>query len=198
MSNHSFTTVMARPLSEEKRDAILAAAAALVATHGVGASTAQIARAAKVAEGTVFTYFETKDALLNEVFVRLETRLSLALADAFPVNGDPRSQFEHCWNALIAWGAAHPVDRMALRQLKVSERINHSTRTQCAAMFGTMLQSLETSLRQYVAAERIPFYLGRVLMSLLETTLEAIAAEPSQRKALQQAGFELFWKGIQK
>lgn len=189
---------MARPLSEEKRDAILAAAAALVATHGVGASTAQIARAAKVAEGTVFTYFETKDALLNEVFVRLETRLSLALADAFPVNGDPRSQFEHCWNALIAWGAANPVDRMALRQLKVSERINDTTRTQCAAMFGTMLQSLETSLAQYVAAERIPFYLGRVLMSLLETTLEAIAAEPSQRKALQQAGFELFWKGIQK
>ena len=46
---------MARPLSEAKRDAILAAAAQLVAAQGVGASTAQIAKAAKVAEGTVFT-----------------------------------------------------------------------------------------------------------------------------------------------
>ena len=66
---------MARPLSEAKRDAILAAAAQLVAAQGVGASTAQIAKAAKVAEGTVFTYFETKDALLNALFVRLEERL---------------------------------------------------------------------------------------------------------------------------
>lgn len=46
---------MARPFGEKKRSAILSAA------------TARIARAAGVAEGTVFTDFPTKDALLNEL-----------------------------------------------------------------------------------------------------------------------------------
>lgn len=189
---------MARPLSDEKRTAILAAAAQLVAAQGIGASTAQIAKAARVAEGTVFTYFETKDALLNALFVRLEERLALAVGGSFPADADVREQLLHVWNALLVWGAAHPVDRMALRQLKVSERITDCTRTHCAGLFGTTLQTLETSLARHVDPDRLAFYLGRVLISLLETTLEAMAAQPEQRDALAQAGFDLYWKGIQR
>lgn len=188
---------MARPLSEQKHDAILDAAARLVAAQGIGASTAQIARAAKVAEGTVFTYFPTKDALLNALFVRLETRLSMALGTHFPAEADAHGLLLHAWNALIDWGSTYPVDRMALRQLKVSERISEQTRSECAGLFGSMLQRLESSLADHIDGERLPFYLGRVLVNLLETTLEAMAAEPERRQALQQAGFDLFWKGIQ-
>lgn len=189
---------MARPLSDAKRTAILDGAARLVAAQGVGASTAQIAKAAKVAEGTVFTYFETKDVLLNALFVRLEERLALAVAGTFPAEAEVREQLLHVWNALLVWGAAHPVDRMALRQLKVSERITDCTRTHCAGLFGTTLQTLEASLARYVDPKRLSFYLGRVLITLLETTLEAMAAQPEQREVLQQAGFDLFWKGIQR
>jgi AcrR family transcriptional regulator len=189
---------MARPLSDAKRTAILDAAAHLVATQGVGASTAQIAKAAKVAEGTVFTYFETKDALLNALFVRLEERLALAVGGSFPADADVQEQLRHVWSALLVWGAAHPVDRMALRQLKVSERITDCTRSHCAGLFGTTLHTLETSLARHIDPARVPFYLGRVLITLLETTLEAMAAQPDQRETLQQAGFDLFWKGIQR
>lgn len=189
---------MARPLSDAKRTAILVAAAEQVAARGVGASTAQIAKAAKVAEGTVFTYFETKDALLNALFVRLEERLAMAIGGSFPADAQVREQLLHVWNALIEWGAHSPVERMALRQLKVSERITDCTRTQCAGLFGTMLQTLEARIGEVSTPERVSFYLGRVLVSLLETTLEAMAAQPGQRQMLQQAGFDLFWKGIQR
>jgi AcrR family transcriptional regulator len=189
---------MARPLSEQKRDAILEATAKLVAAQGIGASTAQIARAAKVAEGTVFTYFENKDALLNALFVRLETRLAMVLGADFPDQADARELVLHAWNALIAWGSTYPIDRMALRQLKVSERISAHTRSECAGLFGSMLQALETSLAGHIDPERLPFYLGRVLINLLETTLEAMAADPAHAATLQQAGFDLFWKGIQR
>jgi AcrR family transcriptional regulator len=189
---------MARPLSDAKRTAILDAAAQQVAAQGVGASTAQIAKAAKVAEGTVFTYFETKDALLNALFVRLEERLAEAVGGSFPAGAEVQEQLRHVWNALLVWGAAHPVDRMALRQLKVSERITECTRTHCAGLFGTTLRTLEASLARHIDPERLPFYLGRVLITLLETTLEAMAVQPDQRDALQQAGFDLFWKGIQR
>lgn len=189
---------MARPLSEVKRDAILTAAGKLVAVHGVAASTAQIAKAAKVAEGTVFTYFETKDALLNALFVKLEMRLALTLGDAFPIEADARTQLQYAWNALIQWGSRHPDDQKALRQLKVSDRISDATRLHCEGLFGGMMQSLQANLAAYIDPERLSFYLGRVFITLLETTLEAIAAQPEQRQTLQQAGFDLFWKGIQR
>ena len=121
-----------------------------------------------------------------------------AVAGTFPAEAEVREQLLHVWNALLVWGAAHPVDRMALRQLKVSERITDCTRTHCAGLFGTTLQTLEASLARYVDPERLSFYLGRVLITLLETTLEAMAAQPEQREVLQQAGFDLFWKGIQR
>ncbi|XRD90851.1 TetR/AcrR family transcriptional regulator [Dyella nitratireducens] len=189
---------MARPLSDVKRNAILNAAAKLVATHGTGASTPQIARAAKVAEGTVFIYFETKDALLNELFVVLETGLFRAIEEAFPFKGDANDQLQHVWSALIEWGASRAIDRQALRQLKVSERVTSDSRDRCAAQYGKVLASIEASLKGRVDPKRMSFYLGHVLMSLVETTLDAITANPKQRNTLKQAGFDLFWKGIQR
>ncbi len=189
---------MARPLSDEKRDAILTAAGRLVAAQGVAASTSQIARAAKVAEGTVFTYFENKDVLLNALFVRLEMRLAASIGDAFPVEASAQDQLHHVWDALIRWGLQYPDDAKALRQLKVSDRISDSTRLHCEGLFGGMLQALQNRLSAHMDPDRLPFYLGRVLVNLLDTTLDAITAQPDQRQALQQAGFDLFWKGIQR
>lgn len=189
---------MARPLSDEKRDAILTAAGRLVAAQGVAASTAQIAKGAKVAEGTVFTYFESKDALLNALFVKLEMRLASTIGEAFPADASAHAQLQHVWNALIRWGLHYPDDAKALRQLKVSDRITDPTRLHCEGLFGGMLQALQANLAAHIDPDRLAFYLGRVLITLLDTTLDAINAQPDQRQALQQAGFDLFWKGIQR
>jgi len=70
---------MARPLSEDKRTAILEAAAEVVATLGVSAPTAKIAKGAGVAEGTLFTYFANKDELLNQLYLKLKTDLRDAM-----------------------------------------------------------------------------------------------------------------------
>ncbi|WP_241190326.1 TetR/AcrR family transcriptional regulator, partial [Enterobacter kobei] len=51
---------MARPKSEDKKQALLDAATAAFAQSGIAASTALIARKAGVAEGTLFRYFATK------------------------------------------------------------------------------------------------------------------------------------------
>lgn len=60
---------MARPKSEDKKQALLEAATAAFAQSGIAASTALIARNAGVAEGTLFRYFATKDDLLNALYL---------------------------------------------------------------------------------------------------------------------------------
>ena len=82
---------MARPKSDDKRNAILAAATQVVAEQGVGAPTATIARVAGVAEGTLFTYFATKDELLNRLYLELKLELSQAMRTATPLPGSRHS-----------------------------------------------------------------------------------------------------------
>ena len=65
---------MARPKSPEKREAILNAAAEEIANSGLGVATAKIARRASIAEGTLFTYFPTKDDLLNALLPRTQKK----------------------------------------------------------------------------------------------------------------------------
>ncbi len=70
---------MARPKTGDKRSAILTAATAMIAAHGLGASTASIAKAAGIGEGSLFRYFATKDELLNELYRDLKDDMREAM-----------------------------------------------------------------------------------------------------------------------
>ena len=187
---------MARPLSEEKREAILAAAAELVAQHGTGTATAKIARAAGIAEGTLFTYFPTKDNLLDQLFLGLETELAAALQAATGRKAAPREHVRQLWNALIDWSIAHPAKHRALRQLKVVDRIAGGNRRATDALFVDVRGMLDHALTGHVAKDLAPAWLHRLLNAMAEMTLECIAREPKKREQYKKTGFEVFWKGI--
>jgi hypothetical protein len=57
---------MARSKSDDRRSAIMSAAIRVIASQGLGAATATIAKEAGVSNGSLFTYFETKADLLND------------------------------------------------------------------------------------------------------------------------------------
>src|SRR5260370_12149609 len=114
---------LARPLSDEKRNAILTSAALSVAALGMGAPTAKIAWGAGVAEGTLFTYFPTKDALFNELYLALKQEVAATMMADYPTGSPLRDRWRHIWDRYIDWGAANSAKRKAIRQLTVSDRI---------------------------------------------------------------------------
>jgi len=186
---------MARPLSEEKREALLEAASDLVASFGIGASTAKIAKAAGVSEGTLFTYFPTKDDLLNDLCVAIEAEFAETMQAPYPAETSARDRLFIVWNRLIEWGLDHSTSRKALRQLKVSDRVTAESRKRCHAMFREARSIVEQCLAGHSAPERVAFYIDTILFDLADITINAIAAKPEEREAIRQAGFDLFWKG---
>lgn len=190
---------MARPLSEQKRKAILCSAAKMIASLGTSASTAKIAEAAGVAEGTLFTYFATKEVLLNQLLLEIETGLAQVLTTStasLMTNQSPRERVQCIWNCLIEWGKTHPVQRRAMRQLKASERMSDETRRRCNALFSETRKAIEDSLEGYADPKRTSFYIEHVLMGLAEVVIEAMTADSQGHKNYKQAGFDLFWQGI--
>lgn len=186
---------MARPLSEEKRQALLDAAAEFVANLGTAASTAKIAKAAGVSEGTLFTYFPTKDDLLNQLFIKIETDLTETMLAPYPAGGSAQDRLFAVWNRLIDWGLAHATARKAIRQLKVSDRVTAESRNRCHAMSLDARKMVEECLAGHAAPHRIAFYIDTILFDLADTSINAITARPEESDAIRQAGFDLFWKG---
>jgi|GraSoi2013_100cm_1033763.scaffolds.fasta_scaffold104262_2 AcrR family transcriptional regulator len=70
---------MARPRSEDKRNAIIAAATRVIVTQGLSAPTALIAQEAGVSNGSLFTYFETKTDLFNQLYLELKAGMASAV-----------------------------------------------------------------------------------------------------------------------
>ena len=81
---------MARPRSDDKRSAILAAAIRVIAAQGLSAPTAAIAAEAGVSNGSLFTYFPTKGDLLNQLYIEIKTEMGAAALDGLPTDGDAR------------------------------------------------------------------------------------------------------------
>ena len=110
---------MARPKSEDKRSAILDAATRLFAERGLAAApTSEISKRAGVAEGTLFTYFETKDDLINSLYREIKLELADAMMSDFPRKKNVRTRLWHVWDRYVNWGIANPKQRKVLAQLQ--------------------------------------------------------------------------------
>ncbi len=186
---------MARPLSQEKRESILAAATELIAAHGVGASTATIAKVAGVAEGTLFTYFPTKDDLLNQLYLELSQDLVNTLSAECPSSGSAQDRIAHLMERLINWGVENRLQHKAKYQLRGSDRISAKTHRRSEALFQQLRKMVEASLKGRINPELASFYIDLLFPGIAEMTVEAILANPEDRERLTQACFDLFWKG---
>lgn len=192
---------MARPKSDDKRTAILAAATRLIAERGLDAvPTAAISKAANVAEGTLFTYFKTKDDLVNQLYRQIKLELAESVMAAYPRNKmDVRARLQHIWNGYVNWSAENPEQRKVLNQLKVSDRISEESKAVGYAPFAEVqsmtVDAIDQKLLQDVPVEFIAATMG----ALAETTLDfmqANAAESNQSERYRSLGFALFWKSI--
>ena len=184
---------MARPLSPEKRNAIIEAATAVVGAEGIGAPTAKIARKAGVTEGTLFTYFASKDVLLNELYVALKAELGRAMERGYPAAKGVKARNRHVWNRYIGWGSADPLKHRALQQLAVADRVTDESRAVGRQCLGCLRDAL------LEAAENgglSPDFAGAVMGAVADTTLDFIAREPARARHYTRVGFETLWRAL--
>ena len=95
----------------DKREEIVRAALALIAVHGFhGAPLAMIADRAGVATGTVYLYFESKDALIAEIYRELEDRIYHLIMEGYAPEKTVRERFLHLGTALLRYFIDNPLD----------------------------------------------------------------------------------------
>lgn len=199
MSAYSFillNTNMARPKSEDKRNAILAAAVAVMAELGTGAPTSRIAKQAGVAEGTLFTYFATKDELLNQLYLDLKATMHHIMVDGFPDGAPLRERVRHVWHAYVRWGAQDSARRKVMAQLSVAAAISPATRAQGAEAFCAISDLIAQSVASEQLRQQPREFAGAILSALADTTIDFSLRHPGQEEQIREAGFVAFWDAI--
>jgi AcrR family transcriptional regulator len=189
---------VARPKSADKRNAILAAATRLFAERGLTAApTSEISKAAGVAEGTLFTYFKTKDDLINALYREIKLELADAMMSDFPRKKHVRTRLRHAWDRYVNWGIAHPKQRKVLGQLQVSEVLTKKSRDAGSAPFVEFQIMVRDAIEQHVLRADLPIELiSRMLAASAEATIDLIALKRSMANRYRNGGFEIYWSGI--
>jgi AcrR family transcriptional regulator len=189
---------MARPKSADKRNAILAAATRLFAERGLTAApTSEISKEAGVAEGTLFTYFKTKDELINALYREIKLELADAMMSDFPRRKHVRTRLRHVWDRYVNWGIAHPQQRKVLGQLQVSEVLTTKSRDAGSAPFVEFQIMIRDAIEQQVLRADLPIELiSRMVAASAEATIDLIALKPRMANKYRDGGFEIYWSGI--
>ncbi|SDO04244.1 transcriptional regulator, TetR family [Rhodoferax sp. OV413] len=188
---------MARPRSEDKHAAILDAAVRVIAERGLSATpTSAISKAAGVAEGTLFTYFKTKDALVNALYLDIKREMADTMMASFPRHAAIRQQLQHVWDRYVEWGAAQPAKKLAMAQLHTSAYITAESRTVASGPFAEIEQVCKASIASQVLRDYPVPFIWACMSSLAEATIGCMAQDPQAAASYQRAGFEVLWNGI--
>jgi AcrR family transcriptional regulator len=185
---------MARPRSDEKRNAILEAATRVIVTQGLSAPTAGIAKEAGVANGSLFTYFETKTDLFNELYLELKTEMASATMKNLPTGAGPREQLLHLWQNWMKWAGSYPEKRRALAQLGVSDEITPETRVavhKTMAGFAGLLEQVRGSGPMCKAPMG---FVVAIMNSVAEATIDFMAQDSTHARKHCKEGFEALWR----
>ena len=187
---------MARPKSEDKRNAIMSAAVRVIVTQGLSAPTAVIAREAGVANGSLFTYFETKAELFNELYVELKAEMASAAVDGLPAKAALRKQVQHVWANWTRWALAHPDQRRALAVLGVSDDLTPASRAaghQAMAGIAGMMERCRAN--GPLRAAPLTF-VAALMNSMAEATMDFMVSDPANAESHCKTGFDTFWRAV--
>jgi AcrR family transcriptional regulator len=93
----------------ERRDSILDAALACFNERGFhGTAIPEIAEKANIAPGTIYHYFDSKEALVNALYRHWKAKIAQRVFMAFPQTAPARKQFQVIWHEIVAFAQSAP------------------------------------------------------------------------------------------
>src|SRR6202161_3370411 len=179
---------MARPRSEDKRNALMAAATRVIVTQGLSAPTAMIAQEAAVSNGSLFTYFETKSELFNQLYLELKADMASAALEGLPAKAKLRDQFSHIWSNWMRWAVFNPEKRRALAQLGVSDEITPATRAAGHKTMAKIAELMERCRLNGPMRDAPMGFVSAIMRSLAEAAMGRMAHERAHAKKHCKAG----------
>lgn len=170
------------------------AATRIIVTQGLSAPTAEIAKEAGVANGSLFTYFETKPELFNQLYLELKAEMAHAALSDFPEDAELRKQVFCVWRSWMHWAVAFPEKRRVLAQLDVSDIITPETRAIGQKTMAGIVELIEHSRAIGPMRNTPKEFVFSIMNSVAEATMDYMTQDPTLATKHCREGFEAVWR----
>lgn len=187
---------MARPKSDDRRNAITSAAIGIISREGLAATTAEIAKEAGISNGSLFTYFGTKTDLLNHVYVELKSEMASGALDGLSAHASNREQLHHMWAGWMRWATASPQKRRALAHLQVSDEVTAESHRLAGQKMASVAALLERSRANGPMREAPLAFVVALMNAVADATIGHMLADPINAETHSRDGFEAMWRII--
>lgn len=190
---------MIRKLDPDKKARFLQAALKLFVAQGVqNTSTAEIAREAGAAAGTLFLYFPTKQDLIHELVLNAGREQSALIKSLLVPDLTVRETFHEIWCSSVGWFLDHPDAYQYVRQVRDSGMISGAVVQESAALFDFYYMAIAAGLAEGLVKPYPIDLIGGFLYAGIVATTDFVRGQGDRadRAALIEMGFEIFWDGI--
>lgn len=190
---------MVRELSPEKRAGFLNAALKLFVANGVQhTSTAEIAREAGTAAGTLFLYFPTKQDLIHALVLKIGKEQSEYIQGLLDPAQPARETFFVIWEGSIRWFLEHPDAYRYVQQVRDSGIISEAVVAESAKFLEYYFQAIQKGLAEGSIKSYPLDLMGGILYQDIVAVMNLLQAQSSldRQAELIHMGFDIFWDGI--
>lgn len=189
---------MPRTRDDTKVKAIFEATLRRVLKTGFnGLKMADVAKAARMATGTLYIYFKNKEELINQLYLQSKAAKVEQMMGAFNVSDDYETAFKKLWLRYLNLSLQEPERMIFIEQFTHSSYLAEKTKRQGDAL----LQPIEAFLQQGVRAgilRKIPVSLmvGQLLGPVNEIVKLHYHKQLKMTPALQQQAFQMAWNSV--
>lgn len=172
----------------------MSAAVSVIASQGLGAPTALIAKTAGVSNGSLFTYFDTKADLFNQLYMELKAEMATAALEGLSIEGDFREQMLHVWSHWVGWAVSCPDKRRTLVLLNVSDDITPASRRAGDQVMARLAKLLDKS-RETGPMRDVPLaFVAALMNAIADTATDFMISEPENAEKHCADAFDAFWR----
>jgi len=183
----------------QKREQIIETAIRLFAEEGVGVATARIAKEANVSNGTLFNHFETKQALLDTVYVHIKTIIADEVLSPLDMGHKLHDLFLDVWLSFSAWRRQHSLEITALELLKSSQLLTDDVKDKGSDAWSDIIhkvrEGIDNGILVQVPSELI-FLTSEGMLNAVMTYADRKKLSPEEFEATIRKSFEIFWRSI--
>ncbi len=149
-----------------------------------------------MASGTLFTYFPSKEQLLNELYLELKSESYAVISENFPHKASLERRAWHVWQSYLGWAISFPLKRKVSVQLKISEVLTQETRARAQEM-GIELETTLNELEERNTARGLPKGFASATMSAMQdAVMEFVSKQPKKRAELVERTFQVIWRAL--
>ena len=113
----------------DKKTIILKTTLACISEYGFhGTPISMIAERAGVGAGTIYRYFDNKEALINELFLEIKREVMQSMLIEYDETISFKNRFKHLWMNLVIYFMDHPQEFQFIEQHRYANYMSMLTR----------------------------------------------------------------------